>query len=444
VTARLVADAAGQPLLDQYFNLFGINRIDVFAGAGHDNVNTSTTSVSSVVYLGSGNDVATTGGGRDVVYGEAGDDFATLGENDDYFGGGTFNDTGYGGAGNDVLQGEADWDHLFGDAGNDEIDGGGGNDELRGADGNDVLRGSSGHDDLFGSSGADRLYGADGDDELDGGSNDDFLNGGSGLDQLSGSSGHDALIGGANNDRDELRGGSGHDRFLEWSSTSSGSFENRLDVVSEDAIIYFRNSGQQDVLLGSNVGWTRYNAGTWSESEIEAADGAFLLLQNKTGNTRLLKTNLGWDLTFNRAGSPATNTSAAASIGGWNSGIGSMTFTQFSIGQGERNIQRVVLHEIAHNWDDEGAYWDRFKRESGWEGNIPIVHDLFAPDGKVKSDDGGWWRDADADSAREYGRMNPMEDWATMWEAYFGYNGTNVSDKAEVLDDFFAHMASLT
>ena len=53
------------------------------------------------------------------------------------------------------------------------------------------------------------------------------------------------LIGGQNNNADYLSGGSGQDRFLEWSSTTSGSYETRADVASEDAVIYFRDSDEQ-------------------------------------------------------------------------------------------------------------------------------------------------------------------------------------------------------
>ena len=445
--------------INRYFSRAGINRIDVFADSGSDSVDTSQTGVTDRVYGGAGDDVITTGSGNDSVYGEAGNDSATLGLGADYFSGGTDNDTARGGDGNDSLFGGDNDDRLHGEAGNDSVDGGNHNDSLTGGDGNDSLfgqagndtcsggngndsvRGGSNSDSIYGNAGRDVLRGDAGNDYLSGAAGDDKLFGDSGTDSVHGGDGRDMLMGGPNNNADSLTGGSGQDRFIEWSSTSSGSSETRADVASEDAVIYFRDSAEQTVTLGSNIGATTFSAGTWSQSDIEAADDAFLVLQNKTGNTKLLKTNWGWELTFHRAGAPTTNIDAADSVGGWNSGGGSVTVTDFAASQGSNNIKRVVTHEIGHNWDDESPFFNDWKALSGWENNIPGLHDLLPPEGKVKSDDGGWWRDDDADFARDYGKMNPLEDWATMWEAYFGYNGTAVADKVDHLDMFFEHMA---
>jgi Ca2+-binding RTX toxin-like protein len=384
-------NADGQPL-DLFINRAGINIMYITARGGADTIDTRTSSLDSVIYLGKGNDVANTGSRSDNVYGELGNDSATLGGGIDYFGGGEGNDTGYGGAGNDVLAGEAGQDKLFGEAGADA---------------------------------------------LDGGSGDDFLSGGSGIDQLQGGSGRDALLGGPSNDRDVTRGGSGQDRFLEWSSSQSGTFESRPDFSpSVDAVIFFRDAAEQDVNLGSNVGETRYSAGTWAESEIEASDVAFLRLQDKTANTMLLRTSNGGSLTFFRAGSPTTNVEAADGIGGWNDSAGAVTLTDVTMSGTSQDIQGVVIHEIAHNWDKEGAGWQDWLALSGWEVN----NGGSAPAGKVLSDDGNWWRNENAEFSRGYGQMNPMEDFATMWEAYFGYDGTSVASKAAHLDGFFSYI----
>jgi hypothetical protein len=448
--------------INRYFNRAGITRLEIYAAGGSDTVNSSQTSVASKVYGGSGNDVIATGGGADSVFGESGNDSATLNAGADSFSGGAGNDTAFGGSGNDSLSGGDNDDRLHGEAGNDSLNGGNGsdsltgstgndtalagdgNDTVEGGDGNDSLRGGGDNDSVYGNAGHDVLRGDTGNDYLSGSTGDDKLYGHTGTDSLYGGSGRDVLIGGQNNNADYLDGGSGQDRFIEWSSTSSGSYETRADVQSQDAVIFFRDSDEQTVTLGSNIGSTEFSAGSWTQSEIEAADAAFLVLQNKTGNTTLLKTNWGWELTFHRAGSPTTNVNKADTVGGWNSGWGSVTITEFAASQGSDNIQRVVVHEIGHNWDDESPFYNDWKALSGWEGHIPGVHDLFPPEGKVKSDDGNWWRDEDADFARTYGEMNPLEDWATMWEAYFGYNGTAVSAKVAHLDDFFDHIADLT
>ncbi|MAC46267.1 MAG: hypothetical protein CMI12_05350 [Oceanospirillum sp.] len=60
-----------------------------------------------------------------------------------------------GGAGNDTLNGNAAKDTISGGAGNDTIDGGAGNDTLSGGDGNDSLTGGAGADSLTGGAGND-------------------------------------------------------------------------------------------------------------------------------------------------------------------------------------------------------------------------------------------------------------------------------------------------
>jgi Ca2+-binding RTX toxin-like protein len=341
-----------------------------------------------------------------------------------------------GGVGNDVLDGSNQADELTGGIGDDTLLGAGGDDELSGSSGNDVLEGSSGNDDLNGSTGNDRLYGGSGDDELSGSSGDDYLSGGSGVDDLSGGSGRDGLLGGVG-DGDSVTGGSGQDRFLDWTNTIFGDGETRTDVAAEDAVVFFRNDGAQLVLLGSNMGWTEYSAGSWSESQIESVDKGLATLQNQTGNTRLLKTSGGGSLTFHKAGSADGDPA-----GGWNSGGGSITLTNAGA-VSDANLQRVAIHEVAHNWDEESPFYTGWLALSGWERNIPLWHDAFPPTGKVKSGDGGWWHSSNAQFARNYGKMNPLEDFATSWEAFFGLNGTQVTAKMTHLQAFFDYITAL-
>ena len=79
----------------------------------------------------------------------------------------------------------------------------------------------------------------------------------------------------------------------------------------------------------------------------------------------------------------------------------------------ERDLCTLTVHEVGHNWDTESSFYQQWLSLSGWEANIPGFHDVFPPAGKVKSDDGGWWHNSNAQFARDYGKMNPMEDWST-------------------------------
>jgi Ca2+-binding RTX toxin-like protein len=374
-----------------------VTSIYVDGGFGDDKISVGGTTLTTKLIGGDGND---------VIYGSSGPDSI------------------FGGAGNDTLFGNSGADNLYGDGGRDSLEGGDGNDTLNGGIGNDTLRGDSGNDQLVGSSGADKLYGFTGNDQLDGGNGNDYLHagsgndslyGGSGIDTLLGEAGRDALLGGPNNDADSVTGGSGQDRFLEWSSTSSGAYEKRTDVKSEDAVIYFRNAAAQNLTLGSGIGLSTYTTGTWSQEEIKAVDTALETLQTKTNNTKLLKTNLGTELTFKRAGSTTHERPAS----GWNSGFGSVTISEHGVDTA-RDIQSVAIHEIGHNWDEESPFYNHWKALSGWE------------------------QSPTAQFARDYGKMNPLEDWATMWEAYFNFGGTErVPAKMTHLNTFFNHMAAV-
>jgi Glucose-regulated metallo-peptidase M90 len=234
-----------------------------------------------------------------------------------------------------------------------------------------------------------------------------------------------------------VTGGTGQDRFLDWTNTLFGDGETRTDVAAEDAVVFFRNDGEQWVFLGSNMGLTQYTAGSWSEAEIESVDTALATLQGQTGNTRLLKTSGGGSLTFHMAGD-----AAGSPAGGWNSGGGTITLTNAGAAS-DLSTQNVTIHEIAHNWDDESPFYAGWLALSGWERNIPGWHDAFPPAGKVKSGDGGWWHNSNAQFARDYGKMNPLEDFATSWEAFFGFDDTQVTAKMTHLQAFFDYITAL-
>jgi hypothetical protein len=319
-----------------------------------------------------------------------------------------------------------------------DANGGAGNDTLTGNVLADTLTGGTGNDDLGGGGGNDRLLGGSGNDVLSGGSGDDFLNGGTGADVLNGGSGRDGLFGGLSDEADTATGGSGQDRFLDWTGNILALGETRTDVTSGDAVVFFRNDGQQTVPLGSNMGVVTYSAGTWTNAQVESVDKALFTLQKETSNTRLLKTDLGFSLTFHKAGNAPGNPA-----GGWNSGFGNIVLTNAGA-DSDANIQVTAIHEVGHNWDTESPFYQQWLSLSGWESNIPGFHDLFPPAGKVRSDDGGWWRNANAQFARNYGKMNPMEDWSTSWEAFFNMGGSRVASKMTHIQMFMDHIQGLS
>ncbi len=88
------------------------------------------------------------------------------------------NDQMTGGWADDLLEGGAGVDRIWGQAGNDIILGGDGDDFLDGREGDDIVVGGAGNDALSGLSGRDVLIGGLGSDRIDGGTDDDLLIGG--------------------------------------------------------------------------------------------------------------------------------------------------------------------------------------------------------------------------------------------------------------------------
>jgi len=153
---------------------------------------------------------------RPVVFfgGNGNDQFNTFPDYDPDFTGSTIV---YGGSGNDIANGGSDDDVLYGDTTNSFVNNPGfspflpdlapydtsrdGNDILAGYGGNDALSGDGGDDQLFGGDGSDILLGGDGSDFLYGGprgaGNLDLLTGGGGADAFTLSYSEDTSNGGA-------------------------------------------------------------------------------------------------------------------------------------------------------------------------------------------------------------------------------------------------------
>jgi hypothetical protein len=160
----------------------------------------------------------------------------------------------------------------------------------------------------------------------------------------------------------------------------------------------------------------------------------------------------GDNMTMDRWGKPTTpavNGAKPTNAAAWNNGVG-LTFSNGSFGSEKNFFIQVVQHEIGHNWDDENPNWTQFKNLTGWL--TPIEYILLGmPSGYKISDDGKWYYPSAAAFVSDYGKTNPYEDFATVFEAYFAdyegrtfigdYNGGaagifNAPAKGQFLDAF--------
>jgi hypothetical protein len=270
---------------------------------------------------------------------------------------------------------------------------------------------------------------ADGLNFINGEDGDDNLYGGNGGDYVYGCWGSDGLFGGDGSNY--LAGQGGADRFLTLQGTSSYV----SDALPEDATIAFRNSPAQSGLTfnGQSESYS-FDAGYWRFSDILRVDAAMGNLHRHTGNTRLLKTAAGTEMSFLAVGRQTD--SNAFRVGGWNNGT-EIVFVD-PAAQAAITLQRTVYHEFGHNWDEasENPYVSGFRVVSGW------VESDTTPSGYTASSGVGdkWYYRTDAATtfAREYGKTNPLEDMATTWEAYFvnAYHGgaTTLASEGLVLN----------
>ena len=205
--------------LNQTFDAFLVNRIEVNLGDGRDRLTVASNIDKPVLASG--------GDGRDRIVT---------------------------GAGRDTLQGGSGGDALSGGAGRDQLNGGRGNDALNGGDGTDVLDGSSGGDILVGGTGLDtadyrrrrgNLVITVGDTNNDDGEQDEgdsvradveVIRAGRGNDKVTGDAGGQQIFGGAGNDT--LTGGDGADSLHGEGGTDR--------LVADD--------GVRDVVNGASVG----------------------------------------------------------------------------------------------------------------------------------------------------------------------------------------------
>ena len=380
---------------------------ELYGGLGADSIQGFT-----------GDDRIEGGEGTDYLYGQIGNDYILGQDDNDNIRGGHGDDEIHGGEGDDNIGGDLDNDTLYGDAGDDLINGYAGNDTIRGGDdvdriygkeGEDVIDGDAGDDLIRGGDDNDYLEGSEGEDRIYGDAGNDRLYGHEGVDFLVGGEGNDGLFGGESSTADSLFGQGGGDRFLFQENDTV------RDRDSEDAVLNFVDETDN-----------------WLDVEIQIVDDAFNDLHERTNNTVLLQDSVdSGDLTYYKY----------ASLGG-SAGINYLSYSytgsyffnfrrEIHIADWDETSQfyndqftDVVLHETAHNWDSEleltqydasltGLFED-FSDISGW------TQDDKSGDSNYRlSRDGQWYYLNSATFAENYGRTNPYEDSATMWEYYF-------------------------
>lgn len=404
------------------------DRIIFLGNDGNDTFDARETGLRTLGRGGNGNDRLYGGSNRDIFFGNNGRDVLTGNDGNDHLLGGDGVDYLYGGAGDDRLEGQAGDDRIYGNDGRDWLFGGADNDLILGGNHNDYLYGYTGDDHLHGEAGDDRLYGEIGHDKLYGNTGRDFLFGSSGNDELFGHQGNDYLYGGADNDvlhgnsgNDYLAGDSGNDRLLGhagYDSMYGGSGNDGLfggiGETHEHNTMY-GNSGKDRLLYHTNnppfsnndtedVGITFWdNSGHWTEREIQVVDEAFEELQNRVGgNTWILKDSFSDNaLIFQKKSDMGIYSGSNETwwFFGHHRRINIEDWNEYNANANDA-AKNVVIHEIAHNWDgswgEPNAYWDAFNR----------LHENSSRDN---------------DFARNYGRTNAKEDWATLWEVAMGY-----------------------
>jgi len=134
----------------------GVTNLNIFAGAGDDNV-TVIGATQSYIDGGAGNDLLRGGDAKDNLIAGAGKNTLFGGLGDDRL---------VGSGGRDFMYGEAGMDRLYGNAGADMLDGGAHIDRCYGGDGDDLLVGGTSNDKLYGEAGNDSFSGGKGADLL--------------------------------------------------------------------------------------------------------------------------------------------------------------------------------------------------------------------------------------------------------------------------------------
>ncbi|MEO1529844.1 MAG: hypothetical protein AAFX06_30900, partial [Planctomycetota bacterium] len=205
-----------------------------------------------------------------------------------------------------------------------------------------------------------------------------------------------------------------------------------------DATTRFQNGVQVD-----------FEAGTWTESNMLLVDQSLRVLHHKLGTTELLKPATGGANFLRMHGKRIDVDANTPAVIGWNIPGPTIGLTQNVFDLGTEWLAQTIFHEFAHNWDTiaENSTVDQFMALSGWT-QTPQPDDTH---NEGTSTGEAWWYRNTATFARDYGKLNPREDFATAFAAYFmnetgqeyqGGNGAaDIPDKIAYLDGFFADFA---
>ena len=236
------------------------------------------------------------------------------------------------------------------------------------------------------------------------------------MDSLYGQAGKDGLIGGIVTG-DRLEGGTEDDRYLVFNNDTIVGFE------AKDAKLLFRNS---------------YLA-AWGNEEMEAVDVGLQTMHYRTNNTRLLKDSLSTDpIVFEKVrtlpfSGSTRNVLNEFVTNAFNPKTGFfepqiryervMQYSDWNESSAAENKVRETrtYFEFAKNWDSskeikavvlaQQYLFDNFKLLSNWvdeNPNDPLRYWI--------SNDNQWWYRLDSVFANDFGRTNPIDDWATAWE----------------------------
>jgi hypothetical protein len=214
-----------------------------------------------------------------------------------------------------------------------------------------------------------------------------------------------------------------------------------MDRNSNDAVISFHNGQARRKSCEDNKS-ERYASGSFTNEDIERIDEALADLHHQTRNTKLLKRANGQAFSFERLGSRTSGTCRVGTLG-WNSDANRKITLVDGAFTSPIPLSQIVFHEVGHNWENENAKWHSWKKISGWRSS--------SKRGYVASTDGDWFHKRSATFARNYGKTNPYEDFATYFAKVMmddsgrtyedDRTGSTNTKKERFMDTFFASLA---
>jgi hypothetical protein len=247
----------------------------------------------------------------------------------------------------------------------------------------------------------------------------------------------------------------------------------------EDAYnkIEFENGKPETLILGSNLGEINAGAGIWTQSEIATVVNALEVLVGLTNNEALLVDfDIEYlDLAFINRGETTDSNGDPVPVWGSTAPM-SGQISLFDVAFTDQAAQGVVYHEMGHLWDEyleevdngfggtkiigENPWIDDFRKVGDWndfDGPIPAgyepAHDKYDD---IWKDWGFLIKDGILDGfAGDYGKMNPLEDFATTFNAYVNHSqgegygadpahvvATRLQDRFVVIDQWIASIST--